>query len=73
MTTPNSTSGNWQLFLLGHVNENVRKALLFNILTKRRLDAKVMVTKDEYKLVEVVDPKLNQFVEFNHKFYTKQK
>ena len=35
VTTPDATNKNWQLFLLGYVNEDVRTALLLNTLTKQ--------------------------------------
>ena len=65
-------NGNWELFLLGHVNEKTRKALIFNILTKEELNAKVSInddkTKTTYIVTEAVDPKKNMFVDFTKSF-----
>jgi len=63
---------NWELFLLGHVNEKQRKALILNILTKEELDAKVSIYEDKakttYIVTEAVDPKKNMFVDFAKSF-----
>lgn len=68
VTTPDATNKNWQLFLLGYVNEDVRKALLLNTLTKQILQAKVKITPELYSIIEAVDEKKNEFVKVNLSF-----
>lgn len=68
VTTPDATNKNWQLFLLGYVNEDVRKALLLNTLTKQILQVKVKITPGLYSIIEAVDEKKNEFVKVNLSF-----
>ena len=72
MKNPDAVKDNWQLFLLGYSNETVRKALLFNVLTKEQLQARVSEYKKgkttDYIVTEVIDEKTNRFVEFTKTF-----
>ena len=72
MKNPNAVTDNWQLFLLGYSNETVRKAILFNILTKEQLQARVSEHKNgkttNYIVTEAIDEKTNRFVEFTKTF-----
>lgn len=78
---PDATNGDWQLFLLGYSNENVRKALILNVLTKYQLEARIATqiytdpktkeTTSTYIVIEAVDPKNNSFVDFAKTFSTK--
>lgn len=72
MKNPNAVKDNWQLFLLGYSNETVRKAILFNILTKEQLQARVSEHKNgkitNYIVTEAIDEKTNRFVEFTKTF-----
>lgn len=72
MKNPDAVKDNWQLFLLGYSNETVRKALLFNILTKEQLQARVSEYKKgkttDYIVTEAIDEKTNRFVEFTKTF-----
>ena len=72
MKNPDAVKDNWQLFLLGYSNETVRKALLFNVLTKEQLQARVSEYKKgkttDYIVTEAIDEKTNRFVEFTKTF-----
>lgn len=70
--SPVAKLDSWELYLLGFVNENIRKAILFNSLTKEELPAKVTISKDQkttsYTVIEAVDEKKNTLVEFTKVF-----
>lgn len=75
MTTkqePIATLDNWSLYLLGFVKENIRKAILFNALSRQEFLAKVLIEKDnkrvKYTVIEAVDPIENVFVDIKKTF-----
>lgn len=69
---PLITLDNWSLYLLGFVKEDVRKAILFNALSKQEFLAKVLVEKEgekvKYTVIEAVDPVKNIFVDIKKTF-----
>jgi len=74
---PDAKLDNWELYLLGFVSENVRKAIIFNILTKEELPAKVLVDQKpketKYSVIEAVDQAKNTLVDFTRTFVVKIK
>ena len=66
--SPIAKLDSWELYLLGFVKENVRKAILFNTLTSEELPAKVSISKNKnetsYTVIEAIDEKTNKLVEF---------
>lgn len=73
-TNPNAKLDSWELYLLGFVNEKVRKAILFNSLTGEELPAKVAISESKdkkeisYTVIEAVNEKKNALVEFAKTF-----
>ena len=67
--TPVATKDGWDLYLLGHSSENVRKAILYKTVAQQLL-ARVSVKEDkankkiDYIVIEAIDEKTNKFVEF---------
>lgn len=74
---PAAKLDNWELYLLGFANENIRKAIIFNILTKEELPAKVRVDQKpketQYSVIEAVDQAKNTLVNFTRAFVVKTK
>ena len=74
---PAAKLDNWELYLLGFANENIRKAIIFNILTKEELPAKVRVDQKpketQYRVIEAVDQAKNTLVNFTRAFVVKTK
>ena len=74
---PDATIENWDLYLLGFVSESVRKAIIFNRLTKEELPAKVFIDQKpketQYKVIEAVDEVKNTLVNFTRTFTVKSK
>ena len=74
---PAAKLDNWELYLLGFASENIRKAIIVNILTKEELPAKVRVDQKpketQYRIIEAVDQAKNTLVNFTKTFVVKTK
>ena len=74
---PDAKLDNWELYLLGFASENIRKAIILNILTKEELPAKVLVNQKpkeiQYSVIEAVDQAKNTLVNFTRTFVVKTK
>lgn len=74
---PDAKLDNWELYLLGFASENIRKAIILNILTKEELPAKVLINQKpketQYSVIEAVDQAKNTLVDFTRTFVVKAK